>query len=145
MSKNKSWPVLGFIKTSDLGPFLKKSKDISIEVNGSTYNVENINLPNFLTIYDKELKKEVVIGKIVTRKKDNKVVKYIQLNEDVKFTNKGDSVKSSGFAFLKSKEDRIKEINKLEMDSIISETEAEEARKQAEWSVYQVSLPPPKD
>lgn len=152
-NKSKAWPTLGFIKDSQdaaLDGFLKLTKDLTIEVDGQAIDTKNLNMPKYLTAYDKSTKTEVIIGKLVKKRKtfndaDSDLQVFIALEPNVTFKLAGDKVNSSGFGSLESQGAQLARLDSLLADEKITEEQFETSKTNIGYSKAKVTLPPPRN
>lgn len=149
----KQWPTFGFIKESKdtaLDGYVKLDKNLTIEVDGETLSVGNLNMPKFLTAYDKVNKREVVIGKLVKKRKtfndpDSDLQVFIAFEPNVTFKNNGEKVFTSGFASLESAPAQLARLEKLLADNKVTEEQYDDTKKNISFSKAKITLPPPRD
>ena len=147
MTKTKKWSNLGLVYKgkSGLDPYLSVNKNLSITIDGNKVDTKYVNLPRYLTVYDKDSRRELIIGKLVKREKDGQLNQYVDFVDGVEFSDNGDLVLSSGFGSLKDSQTRLAELDAAEQDGKLAGDKLEQAREIAENSVYQVTITPPRD
>lgn len=154
MSEENKTVVVGYVKKGKLknsDPYLSPAKATKLEVNGKEYS--SFGVSRFLTVYDKDKKQEVIVGKIVKRpttvKDENGDAKLDSDGNEVKVINtwvnfkpglKVNGTAAPTNANYNSSSDKIKRIEKDLLDGKISEGEAEERKKYAGYSMGTITF-----
>ena len=87
----KKYTDIGYIRASDntaLDDFMSLTKDLQVLVDGEAVDTKYLQLPKYLTAYDKSKKQEVILGKLVKREVDGELRVYFQFNDNVSFNHK---------------------------------------------------------
>jgi hypothetical protein len=143
---SKQWLELGYINESDTGPYLSLNKNAIVKVDGVKHEGKSFNIARYIVKYDKESRQEVVVGKVVSRKKeDGSISEYVEFMDNVKFGTSEGRADVSKYAILKNKNKIIADIDAAEAEGKITEDKAEELRGNASNALFKVTLPPAQD
>ena len=138
----KKYTDIGYIRASEntaLDDFMSLTKDLQVLVDGNAIDTKYLQLPKYLTAYDKSSKKEVILGKLVKREVEGELRVYFQFNDNVSFRKDGNVLKNK-FGSLKSTSAQLDELEKSLQDEKISEDNYNKVKEAISSSKAKVTI-----